>query len=54
MGAIEDEERFRSVGITDGGRLLLVVWMVRHGKIRAVTAFSASAANKRDYLESRR
>jgi hypothetical protein len=37
----DDEERFRSVGVTNGGRILSALWTVRHGKIRAVTAFKA-------------
>lgn len=51
---IDGEERYRSVGITNGGRLLLVVWTVRCGNVRAVTAFPASASNKRDFLKRRR
>jgi uncharacterized DUF497 family protein len=48
---IDGEERYRSVGITNGGRFLLAVWIVRNGKIRAVTAFRASVSNRRDFLE---
>ena len=48
---IDFEARFRSVGLTDAGRFLLVVWTVRGGKIRAVTAFPASASNKKRFLE---
>jgi len=48
---IAGEERYRSVGITNGGRLLLVVWTVRNGRVRAVTAFRASASNRRIFLE---
>ena len=48
------EERFRSAGVTDQRRMLVVVWVVRGERIRAVTAFPASSKNKRDYLESRR
>jgi uncharacterized DUF497 family protein len=36
------EDRFRVVGMTQSGRLLSVVYAVRGGKIRAVTAFPAS------------
>ena len=50
----DGEERYRSIGITNGGRLLLVVHTVRKGKIRAVTAFPASASNKKDFLERSR
>ena len=48
---INGEGRYRSVGITNGGRFLLVVWTVRHGKVRAVTAFTASVSNKKSFLE---
>ena len=51
---IDKEERFRSVGLTNGGRFLLVVWTVRNGKVRAVTAFPASASNKKNFLERSR
>lgn len=36
------EERFKSIGITDSGRVLIAVWTYRNGKIRAVTAYRAS------------
>lgn len=51
---IDDEERYRSVGLTNGGRFLLVVWTVRRGKLRAVTAFPASVSNKKAFLERSR
>ena len=51
---IDGEERYRSVGITNGGRLLLVVWTVRDGNVRAVTAFPASVSNKKTFLERSR
>jgi uncharacterized protein len=50
----DDEARYRTVGITDNARFLLMVWTIRNGKIRPVTAFPASASNKRDFLERRR
>jgi uncharacterized DUF497 family protein len=46
-----DEERFRSVGVTNGGRILSVLWTVRHGKMRAVTAFNAPVADRKVFLE---
>ena len=49
----DGEDRYRSVGLTDGGRFLLLVWTIRNGKIRAVTAFPASASNRRDFPERR-
>ena len=35
------EERHTALGETSAGRLLVVVWMWRQGKIRVVTAFPA-------------
>jgi uncharacterized DUF497 family protein len=52
--AIDGEERYRSVGLTNGGRFLRVAWTVRNGKVRAVTAFRASASNKKAFLEKPR
>jgi uncharacterized protein len=45
------EERYRSVGLTNGGRFLTVVWTVRRGKVRAVTAFPAGVREKKTFLE---
>lgn len=44
---VDGEERYRSVGMTDSGRLLAAIWTLRDGKVRAVTAFPASAAYKK-------
>ncbi|MGP8245937.1 MAG: hypothetical protein ACLQVN_15630 [Bryobacteraceae bacterium] len=48
---IDNEERYRSVGLTDADRFLSPAWTVRKGKIRAVTAFPASISNKKTFLE---
>lgn len=48
---IDDEERYRSVGLTKGGRLLSVAWTIRNGKIRAITAFPASVSDRKAFLE---
>jgi uncharacterized DUF497 family protein len=48
---IAGEDRYRSVGITNGGRLLSVVWTIRTGKVRAITAFPASASDRKAFLE---
>ena len=48
---IDDEERYRSVGLTNGGRLLSAAWMIRNGKIRAIPAFPASVSDRRAFLE---
>lgn len=51
---IDSEYRYRSVGVTDGGRLLSVVWTVRHDKVRAITAFPAPAKDKQAFLRRRK
>jgi uncharacterized protein len=48
---IDGELRYRSVGMSTGGRLLLVVYTVRKGKIRAVTAFPAGVSDRKAFLE---
>jgi uncharacterized DUF497 family protein len=45
------EDRYRSVGLTNSGRILSVIWTIRNGKIRAVTAFPSPVADKRAFLE---
>jgi uncharacterized DUF497 family protein len=50
---IDDEDRYRAVGLTDNGAFLLLVYTIRNGKVRAVTAFPASASNRRSFLEKR-
>lgn len=48
---IDYEERYRSVGLTNRARLLSVVWTIRNGKVRAITAFPASVSDRKAYLE---
>ena len=48
---IDDEERYRSVGLTNRGRLLSVAWTIRSGKVRAITAFPASVSDRKAFLE---
>jgi uncharacterized DUF497 family protein len=48
---IDNEERYRSVGLTSRGRLLSVAWTIRNCKVRAVTAFPATVPDKRAFLE---
>jgi len=51
---IDNEERYRSVGLTSRGRLLSVAWTVRDGKIRPVTAFPATVPDKKAFMERSR
>ena len=48
---INGEQRYRSVGLTDKGRFLILAWIVRNGRVRAVTAFSATAPSKKAFFE---
>ena len=48
---IDNEERYRSVGLTNGGRLLSAAWTIRNGKVRAITAFPASVLGRKAFLE---
>ena len=48
---IDEEARYRSVGLTDSGRLLSIVWTIRDGKVRAITAFPSGALDKKAYFE---
>lgn len=48
------EERYKSLGVTDKGRALIVVWTLREGKVRAVTAYSAGKSYERLYWEIKR
>ena len=47
----ENEERFKAVGETANGRILVLVWAIREGRIRAVTAYTASRPMRRLYRE---
>lgn len=51
---IDGEERYRSVGMTNGGRILKVAWTVRRGRVRVITAFPAGAAHRKILLEKLR
>ncbi|MBY0503205.1 MAG: hypothetical protein K2X03_04820 [Bryobacteraceae bacterium] len=51
---VGDEERYRSAGLTNSGRLLSVAWTIRDGKVRAITAFPASVSDRKMFLEKRK
>jgi uncharacterized DUF497 family protein len=43
------EARNREVGVTDNGRVLIVVWTLRRGRYRVVTAFDANRKTRALY-----
>lgn len=51
LNLIDDEERCRSVGLTNGCGLESVARTIRNGKMRAITAFSASVSDRKAFLE---
>ena len=48
------EERYKSLGATDRGRVLIAVWTLREGKIRAITAYPAGRAYTQLFRETKR
>jgi uncharacterized DUF497 family protein len=49
----EAEERYKVLGITKAGRVLVGIWTPREGKVRAVTAYAASRTYRELYWETR-
>jgi uncharacterized protein len=47
------EERYKALGMTETGRLLIGVWTPRDGRVRAVTAYDAGAAYKKLFRKTR-
>jgi uncharacterized DUF497 family protein len=47
------EERYKSLGTTSRGRILIVVWTVRDARIRPITAYTASKKYRTLFLKSR-
>jgi hypothetical protein len=46
-----DEERYKVLGATRAGRVLIAVWTPREGRVRAVTAYQAGRAYQKVYSE---
>jgi uncharacterized DUF497 family protein len=47
------EERYKVLGVTKAGRVLIGIWTPREGKVRAVTAYAASRAYRDLYWEAK-
>jgi uncharacterized DUF497 family protein len=52
--ATEDEDRYKVLGSTKSGRVLIAVWTPRAGRVRAITAYDAGRLHRKLYLESHR
>ena len=48
------EERYKSIGVTDKLRALIIVWTLREGRLHAVTAYSAGKSYERLYWETKK
>jgi uncharacterized DUF497 family protein len=51
--ATEDEERYKVLGASRAGRVLIAVWTPRVGRVRAITAYDAGRPYLKLYMESR-
>ncbi len=47
------EQRYKSLGVTEMGRTLIIVWTLREGKVRAVTAYPAGRSYEKLYRSMR-
>jgi len=47
------EERYKLLGATQRGRVLVAIWTVRRGRVRAITAYEAEKRLRAVYLEQR-
>ncbi|MCH7979745.1 MAG: BrnT family toxin [Acidobacteria bacterium] len=47
------EQRYKSLGVTEMGRALIIVWTLREGKVRAVTADPAGRSYEKLYRSLR-
>jgi uncharacterized DUF497 family protein len=46
------EERYKALGATKAGRVLVGIWTPRAGKVRAITAYAASRVYRDFYWET--
>jgi uncharacterized DUF497 family protein len=47
-----DEQRYKVLGVTKTGRVLIGIWTPGEGRIRAITAYAASRVYRDLYRES--
>lgn len=50
--AQNNEQRYKVLGVTRAGRILIGIWTPREGRIRAITAYAASRVYRDLYGES--
>ena len=50
---IDGEHRYTQAGETNAGRILVIVATLRGNSVRPISAWDATAATKRDYLQKK-
>jgi len=51
--SVKNEQRFATLGQTQSGRILTVVYTIRNNKIRTITAYRSTIKEQRRYEEGR-
>ena len=51
--AVDDEQRWSAVGVTNAVRVLVLVFTVRGERIRPITGWNADRRTKREYFAQR-
>lgn len=49
--SVREEQRFATLGQTETGRILRVIYTIRNGRIRTITAYRATRKEQRRYQE---
>jgi len=49
----QGEERYKVLGATRAGRVMIGVFTLRKGRVRAITAYAAGGAHQKLYWESK-
>jgi len=49
--SVKQEQRFATLGQTETGRILTIIYTIRNGKIRTITAYRATRKEQRRYQE---
>jgi len=49
--SVREEQRFATLGQTKAGRILTIIYTIRNGKIRTITAYKATRKEQRRYQE---
>lgn len=48
------EQRYLTIGVSDKGRILVVIWTIRDDNIRPISARKANPSQRKDYERQKR